>query len=248
MTRARSPLRRVRRNETLAVRDVRQQEPGDDAVENAGGDAGKDHDRKIIEEIRVGDKENGDHELAEVMKNAAGHTDAIEGEAVGLAGGFSFAVHGGKENHSGEAEGGPGDGIQCAEGTAEEEAREQNADNIDQEGRTCSHPAENEDNDQIGESELDAGETGLKGEKGFDPGQSEGQGGEHSEQSHGGNGKRMVLIGCRMQHGHKVRILRRLAVSAGNGVIGIGGGLAVLIGESGPAGSFGGPGPVGVFG
>ncbi len=169
MTRDPLRLRRVRRNKAGAAGNVRRKKPDDDAVEDTGGNAGEDHDRKIIEEIPIGNKENGNDELAEVVKNAAGHADAVEGEAAGLAGGFSFLIYGGENRHSGETEGGPGKGIQCAEGTGKEKAGEQNADEIDKESGAGSHAGEHEDNDKIRKSQLDAGETGLKREDGFNP-------------------------------------------------------------------------------
>ena len=134
----------------LTGRKFFQHDPCNHPVDESCDDAGEDHDGEIIHEIQIGEKQDGNDQLAEVVKDAAGHADTVDGEQAGFSCLFSFSVDLKEKCHGGKAPGGTGRGVEQAEDPGEQEASKENPDSIDQKCRMRIHPVQGKNNHKIG--------------------------------------------------------------------------------------------------
>ncbi len=146
---------------------------GHDADAYACADAGEYQDRKINEHFNIGDHEGRYQELAHVVSHAAGHAYADHGEFPRLH----------EEPHYDEADDAAGQGIEHGEDAAEQKAAQGDPHEVDGHGIAEIHFVEGYDDDQIGQTQLDAGDADAVWNQKFHVSENQSQGGVHSAHS-----------------------------------------------------------------
>ena len=161
------------------VRDPADQDIRADPDHNAGGHAGEEEDRKIQKYPGSGDDKGRDRQLPEVVGNTAGQADADHGKEAGPE----------AEVHDQETDQASGHGIDHAEQACEQESCHQDPYHVDGNGIAGAQPVKSYQHDQIGQPQLDARNTGLKGKDGFYIGKDQGQPCQHGSQGDPVGGK-----------------------------------------------------------
>ena len=121
------------------------------------------------------------------MEDTAGHADAYDGEEAGLL----------AEPHDQEADDAAGERVEGGKGAGEEEACQGDADQVDRGGIAGVQPVEHHERDQIGQTQLDARDTGIEGHQRFHIGKDQGERGQQTGCGDAAGGRRGICRAIR---------------------------------------------------
>ena len=117
-----------------------------------------DKHREVDENLDVGNQKGCDQDLTEIVGDAACHGNTHHGE-------YSCLL---QHRHDQEADDGACQRVQCAEQAVEQKSGYQDSDDVDGDGVACSKVVQGDDDHDVGNAQLDAGNACVEGNQHLD--------------------------------------------------------------------------------